>query len=421
MNIWRILEQNRSGQQTGLPSFCTSNGFVIDAALNFAAAHNLPIVMEATCNQVNQFGGYTGMKPQDFTAKISHKAQALGMGADQLILGGDHLGPNPWRHEPIDMAMPKAKEMVKQYVEAGFIKIHLDASMACGNESTPSFEQVAERAAILCKVAEQYAPNPDKLFYIIGTEVPIPGGETQSMDGLQPTHADRLDETISTHQTAFKALGLEAAFERVASIVVQPGVDFSHTEIFDYQPAKAITLTRRILDHQTLSLEAHSTDYQTTNALGQLVKDHFLFLKVGPELTYMFREAIWALAEIEQQMAFDKSSDLVAVMKQTMTANPNDWDAYYNGSEAEIEHLKIFSYSDRIRYYWDRHAVATALDVMLNNLASRQIPAGLVSQYMGISPFENSQQSAEDLIHSRIEKSVARYYKACGLLATDCG
>lgn len=416
MNIGKILKQNREGQQTGLPCFCTSNGFVIDAALNFAAANNLPIVMEATCNQVNQFGGYTGMKPADFSQKMNKKAQALGITADRLILGGDHLGPNPWRHEPIEVAIPKAKEMVKQYVKAGFTKIHLDASMACGGEATPSFELVAERAAILCAVAEQYAPNPDKLFYIIGTEVPIPGGETQSMVGLEPTHPDQLDETILTHKNAFKALGLEAAFERVASIVVQPGVDFSHTEIFDYEPAKAETLTRRILDHQMLSLEAHSTDYQTTNALGQLVKDHFLFLKVGPELTFIFREAIFALAEIEKQMVFAKPSDLVAVIKQAMSANPNDWNAYYKGSDAEIEYLKIFSYSDRIRYYWDRNEVALALTTMLNNLASQQIPSGLISQHMGMSPFENTNQPVEHLIYSRIEKTVVRYYRTCGFI-----
>ena len=48
-------------------------------------------------------------------------------------------------------------------------KIHLDASMACGGEPHPSFEQVAERSAELCAVAEEYAQDPNQLLYIIGT------------------------------------------------------------------------------------------------------------------------------------------------------------------------------------------------------------------------------------------------------------
>ncbi|NBT32578.1 MAG: tagatose-bisphosphate aldolase, partial [Rhodobacteraceae bacterium] len=193
-----LIARNRTGEVIGLPCFCTANEYVLRAVLEHAAKSGAPTVIEATCNQVNQEGGYTGMTPRDFMDWVLSMAQEAGVPSDQLILGGDHLGPNPWRKEPIETAMQKARELVRLYVEAGFTKIHLDASMACGGEPNPSFEQIAERAADLCAVAEKYAPDPSRLIYIVGTEVPIPGGETDEPDALDVTSVERFRATIQT-------------------------------------------------------------------------------------------------------------------------------------------------------------------------------------------------------------------------------
>ena len=125
---------------------------------------------------------------------------------------------------------------MKHYVEAGFTKIHLDASMACGGEPNPSFAQIAERAADLCAVAETHAPDRDKLIYIVGTEVPIPGGETEEPDALDVTSVARFRDTIQTHRDAWTARGLDAAWSRIVSVVTQPGVDFGHTSIYPFVP-----------------------------------------------------------------------------------------------------------------------------------------------------------------------------------------
>ena len=50
------------------------------------------------------------------------------------MLGGDHLGPYVWRAEPADEAMAKARDLVRDYVAAGYTKIHLDASMRLGGD-----------------------------------------------------------------------------------------------------------------------------------------------------------------------------------------------------------------------------------------------------------------------------------------------
>lgn len=414
MRIQDLLAHNRSGQAVGLPSFCTSNMLVIDAALGYAAQHNLPILIEATCNQVNQFGGYTGMQPADFARIVRDKASTLGLPADNLILGGDHLGPNPWRDLPVAEAMEHACLLVQRFVEAGFTKIHLDASMACGGEPTPSFETVAARAAQLCQVAEAHAPDPGALSYIIGTEVPIPGGETEAMDGLQITSPARLDDTISTHKDAFVKVGLQDALDRVVSVVVQPGVDFSHTEVFAYEPDKAAKLIKQIMSHDNVTFEAHSTDYQKTAALAELVKDHHLFLKVGPELTFALREALFLLADIEDSLLGDTASGLKQVTFDAMAENPDDWANYYKGTPQEQEFLKTYSYSDRIRYYWDQPAVAAAIEKMVQNLDGVDLPPVVISQVFGMAPAEQNDETASSLITARVNYVVGRYYSACG-------
>jgi D-tagatose-1,6-bisphosphate aldolase subunit GatZ/KbaZ len=413
MQIDDLRQRNREGTQAGLPSFCTSNRLVIDAALDFAATHNLPVLIEATCNQVNQFGGYTGMQPADFARLVRGMAEAKGT-LDTLILGGDHLGPNPWRHLPAPEAMANACAMVRAYVEAGFTKIHLDASMACGGEPLPDFAEVARRAATLCAVAEAHAPDPTALSYIIGTEVPVPGGETGGMDGLALTTPARLDDTIATHVAAFTAAGLGAALPRVMAVVVQPGVDFSHTEVFPYDPAKAAALSQHLIAQHEVCFEAHSTDYQTTAALTALVRDHNLFLKVGPELTFALREALFLLSELESALIPEDRANLKDVVLGAMDTHPKDWASYYKGTPAEQAFLKSYSYSDRIRYYWDRPEVAAAIDRLMENLNRQPLPPVLISHLFGLPPAEQQNETAASLIRRRVQYVVGRYYRACG-------
>lgn len=409
-----LITRNRAGEPVGLPCFCTANEHVLRAILAYAARSGLPTVIEATCNQVNQDGGYTGMTPKDFMKWLEGMAIEANVPMHQLILGGDHLGPNPWKSEPLERAMEKARELVRLYVEAGFTKIHLDASMACGGEPNPSFAQIAERAADLCVVAEANAPDPDKLIYIIGTEVPIPGGETEEPDALDVTSVDRFRDTIQTHRDAWAARGLDHAWNRIVSVVTQPGVDFGHTSIYPFIPEKAKPLSETILNEQGLTFEAHSTDYQSSSALAELVKNHFVFLKVGPELTFRFREAIWALASIEEQIGIEKQSNIRKTIADEMNSNPGYWKDYYSGTDDALETLKIYSYSDRIRYYWTDSKVAAAVTSLLENLQRGELPETVVSQaFMGIE-FGEMPSTPSELIALHVQRCVDRYFQAAG-------
>ena len=415
MSILRdLILRNRAGEAIGLPCFCTANEHVLLAVLAYAKRTGLPTVIEATCNQVNQYGGYTGMSPADFMEWLSGMAADAGVPMNQLILGGDHLGPNVWKNEPLDVAMEKSRELVKSYVQAGFKKIHIDTSMACGGEPNPTFAQIAERAADLCEVAEKYAPDPSKLFYIIGTEVPTPGGETEEPNTLDVTSVARFHDTIQTHRDAWNTRGLDAAWDRVVSVVTQPGVDFGHTSVYPFLPVKAAPLREAIIDEVGLTYEAHSTDYQSTNALSDLVKNHFFFLKVGPELTFRFREAIWALAQIEEEIINDPKSLIRETFEQQMTKDPGYWVNYYNGSDKELRILRTYSYSDRIRYYWTDPEISKSLNMLIANLEQVNLPESIVSQaFMGLD-FGEVPETPLALIELHIQRCISRYFKATG-------
>lgn len=414
-DIIKNIAENKSGVATGLPCFCTANEFVLRAVLKHARDHKVPAVIEATCNQVNQEGGYTGMQASDFRNWIESLAAEYRVAPENIILGGDHLGPNPWRHLSADMAMQKAEVLVRDYAAAGFRKIHLDASMACGGEPTPSFALVAQRAARLCRIAESHSPHSDELVYIIGTEVPIPGGETDEMEALSVTTVERLNQTLDTHRDAFEHEGLSSVWKKIVSVVTQPGVDFSHTAIHRFEPDKASVLSNAVKNVYNLSFEAHSTDYQPTDALAELVKKHFYFLKVGPELTFRMREAVFALASIENHLVSEKNrSGLIQAIDQAMNSHPEHWTPYYRGNEEQVKQLMHYSYSDRIRYYWTVPSVKTALKKLLINLNGKKIPETLVSQYFAYRGFDALAVPAEQLVSDHIGLCIGRYYSACG-------
>jgi len=415
IDMQTLIENNRSGKGTGLPCFCTANEHVLRSLLELTATSGFPTVIEATCNQVNQEGGYTGMTPDAFMAWVLKSAREIGAPAERLVLGGDHLGPNPWRNEQPTVAMDKARTLVRRYAAAGFRKIHLDASMPCGGEPPLTFTQIAERAADLCSVAEAHAPDPSALVYIVGTEVPIPGGETEEPDALDVTSVARLDDTIETHRQAFAAKGLDEAWSRIVSVVVQPGVDFSHTSVFPFEPAGAAPLRDAIENAPGLSFEAHSTDYQPTAALRSLVENHFFFLKVGPELTFRFREAVYALASIERCTAgIEELSRLPEILEERMVANPEHWKDYYQGEPEQVRMLRRFSYSDRVRYYWNDADVADALQTLLRNLSANDLSDTLTSQYFPNFEFGQIPNNPDEIVQHCVQRSAYRYFAACG-------
>jgi D-tagatose 6-phosphate 4-epimerase len=379
--------RHASGDHVGITSVCSAHPLVIEAALLHGLEEGGPVLIEATCNQVNQEGGYTGMTPANFRRFVEEIAIKVGFGVDRLMLGGDHLGPNPWKHLPADEALTRAEAMIDAYVRAGFTKIHLDTSMGCAGETAALPDQTtAARAARLAKVSEAAAAGStfEGPVYVIGTEVPIPGGAMETLDHLEVTNPDRAIATVDAHRKAFRKLGLDAGFDRAIGVVVQPGVEFGNENVVVYDPERAKGLSAALERLPQFVFEAHSTDYQPPEALAALVEDGFAILKVGPGVTFALREAFYGLDHIATELELVREGKtLRAMMEQLMLCEPQNWGKYYHGSDEELRIQRHFSYSDRIRYYWPHPEAAKAVEALFARLDGRVIPETLVSQYLG--------------------------------------
>ncbi|BBZ30928.1 tagatose-bisphosphate aldolase [Mycolicibacterium madagascariense] len=378
------IARHRLGQPVGVYSVCSAHPTVVQAAIDQAAADGGYVLIEATSNQVDQFGGYTGLRPADFRDLVHRIADERGFPRDRVVLGGDHLGPNRWQGESSNAAMQKAEVLIAAYVEAGYRKIHLDCSMSCADDpDVLPDEIVASRSARLLRVAEDSARRVETApVYVIGTEVPVPGGAHETLGQLVPTPADRARTTIAAHRTAFAELGLESVWPRVIALVVQPGVEFDHQQVIDYDRTATAEL-RRVLDGEGLVFEAHSTDYQRPERLRELVEDHWAILKVGPGLTFAMREALFALAMIENELVETAlRSHLVDVVERRMLAEPGYWEGYYTGDALAQRVARRYSYSDRLRYYWADPEVEAARKTLLDNLDRVGIPLPLISQFL---------------------------------------
>src|SRR6185437_4611570 len=370
----------------GITSVCSAHPLVIEAAFRQAMADGMPALIEATCNQVNQGGGYTGMTPADFRRFVGGIARNCGFDVSQLILGGDHLGPNPWKSLPAEAAMAKAEAMVEAFVAAGFGKIHLDCSMGCAGEPVALADAItAQRAARLAAVAETAARRNGVAppVYIIGTEVPPPGGALEGLDHIKVTEPDAVLQTLEVHRQAFAEADAAEAFDRVIGIVVQPGVEFGNADVAIYKPERAVDLSQTLGRMPRLVFEAHSTDYQPDTALRALVDDGFAILKVGPGLTFALREALYGLDRIAEELSGRSIPDSVeASLEQLMLAQPGHWRSHYDGSPRELRLLRHFSYSDRIRYYWPQAEAVAAVERLAARLDASPIPETLISQYL---------------------------------------
>lgn len=428
-----IVQAQHQGLARGICSICSAHEAVIEAGLRYAGQIGMPVLVESTCNQVNQFGGYTGMTPAGFARTLQGIARRVDLPPGLLVLGGDHLGPNVWQGEPAESAMQKSCHLVRDCVLAGYTKLHLDASMRCADDPPGALAPatVACRTAELAAAAEEaLAQRPagsPSLRYVVGTEVPAPGGIQAGEDELPATPAERVAETIELTRRAFESKGLGAAWERVRGVVVQPGVEYGVQGIVDYRPQHARELSQFIEGFESLVYEAHSTDYQTRQTLRRLVADHFGILKVGPALTFAYREAVFALALIEEEMPAGQgtgaASGVRRALEEAMLAEPHYWESYYTGTPAEQRFARQFSFSDRSRYYWPIPAIRLALERLMANLGEGPLPLPLLSQYLPVQYARiragSLANTPRDLIRDRVMDVVADYAYACGYTARD--
>ena len=394
--IREMVTKRRLGIHSGIPSFCTASKIVIEAILEQAKRFDDYALIEATSNQVNQFGGYTNMTSFDFADYVYRIADKIDFPREKVLLGGDHLGPLPWADCPAAEAMENAKVLVSQAVLAGCLKIHLDTSMLLGDDSREvrlSDEIIAERGAVLyqaCEEAfqERLKKYPDSLHpvFVIGSEVPIPGGNQEDEDHVQVTDPDDFEGTLLAYKKKFNELGLDSAWEHIIAVVVQPGVEFGNDDIHVYNRVDSDKLCKRLRNYPDIVFEGHSTDYQPPTKLKEMVEDGIAILKVGPALTFALREGLFALSMMEKELIKDasKRANFIELLEKIMVEEPKNWEKYYHGDELQKELARKYSFSDRSRYYMARPEIEAAINKLFENIDSFDIPLGMIRQYMPV-------------------------------------
>jgi D-tagatose-bisphosphate aldolase class II non-catalytic subunit len=411
-DLRQIIARNRAGEAIAIPSVCTAHPDALEASLTLAEDLDQPIVVEATSNQVNQDGGYTGLKPEIFISFVKSIATKSHVTHERILFGGDHLGPQAWRKLPADEAMTKAHRMVADYAAAGFTKIHLDCSEGCAGEPPQLPDEItATRSAALAVTVLKFAPDPAKLLFVIGTEVPPPGGaRTDDHGDIPPTTPESAKATLAAHREAFSASRIP--LDQIGGLVVQPGVEFSPMEVHHLPLTRDPHLLDALTDWPHLCLEAHSTDYQHPDAYPRLAQLGFAFQKVGPALTFAWREALYALDTIRAQNGWASGPSLPDTMEEVMLANPAYWQAHIHGPDPRLQ--RHFGLADRIRYYWPDPKAQSAVQTLMTNLTGKRLPDPLLLAHFTADEIATARKSRHSLPRAlalvRVQTALRPYF-----------
>ena len=150
-----IPEAYHRGEHLGITSVCSAHPVVIEAALQLAKRHGQACPDRGDLQPGQPRRRLYRHDAHCVPAICRRHRDKVGLDNCKIVLGGDHLGPNPWKDLPADQAMAKAEAMIAAYVQAGFTKLHLDTSMGCRGERVALADaETAERAARLAEIAE---------------------------------------------------------------------------------------------------------------------------------------------------------------------------------------------------------------------------------------------------------------------------
>ncbi len=401
MKIDKIIKKK------ALPSFCTSNIEVIKSILFFCHNKKLPCLIECTSNQVNQHGGYTNKTPKKFIKEIFNLSKKIKFNSKKLFLGGDHLGPLPWKKKNKTIAIKNSISLINDYLKQNFCKIHVDTSIKCRDDKYIDSDIIFERTSDILNNPSIKKKIKDK-FLIVGTEVPLSGSGDDKK--IVKTNKKQIETEVFKFKQILDKLSLK---NKSFGLVIEPGMKYMHFSITkpnfsDFSNKKNISKKNKFV------YEAHSTDYQPEKILKQLVKNNFKFLKVGPELTYNYSKSLFFMENVEKKNKL-KSSKIKKVIFSSMLKNPKYWKSYY---ETKNPKLLLNSKLDRMRYYFDTKPVINSIKNLkknINLLHEKNIVYLMnTSEKKEFLNFKKDKLSNFDVIKLIfISKTLKRYFGAC--------
>ena len=391
-----------------LPSFCTSNIEVIKSILFFCHIKKLPCLIECTSNQVNQHGGYTNKTPKMFIKEILSISKKIKFNSKKLFLGGDHLGPLPWKKKSKTVAIKNSISLINDYLDQKFCKIHIDTSIKCKNDKYINSDIIFERTNEILNNDNIKKKIKDK-FIVVGTEVPLAGSGDN--ENIIKTSKKQIETEVLKFKKILKKQNLK---NNIFGLVIEPGMKYTHSSVIKPNFTN-FTNKKNISKKNNFVYEAHSTDYQSKKTLKQLVKNNFKFLKVGPELTYSYSRSLFFMENIEKNNFKLKNSNIKKIIFSAMLKNRKYWEGYY---EKKTTELFLNSKLDRMRYYFDTKPVVNSIKTLkknINLLDSKKILCFMsLTEKKEFLNFKNKKLSNFDIIKLIfISRTLKRYFSAC--------
>ncbi len=183
------IHSHRSGLPVGVFAVCSSHSDVLRAAMRLLQPSREALLIEATCNQVNQEGGYTGMTPKIFSEKMAVAAKNTGFGT--WGLHADHISIK--KGDAAEVA--STKELIDAQIAAGYTSFAIDASHLFNFNGKNVREELEDNIRITTEIAQHIRAKMGKKEF--GLEVEVGEIGRKDTEGLVLTRPEEAVEYIS--------------------------------------------------------------------------------------------------------------------------------------------------------------------------------------------------------------------------------
>jgi D-tagatose-1,6-bisphosphate aldolase subunit GatZ/KbaZ len=369
--VHRIIALRARGTRITLLAVCPNSDAVLEAAIEVAAANNMPMLFAATMNQVDRDGGYTGWTPQGLVIRMQELATKHQC-YSPLYPCLDHGGP--WLKDVHTLAglsfeetMDEVKGTLTACLEAGYGLLHIDPTVdrTLPSGHPPEIDVVVERTVELIAHAESQRERLDlpPVSYEVGTEE-VHGGLVDF---------DSFDRFLTGLQASLQAVGLAHAWP--CFVVGKVGTDL-HTTTFDPESARRLydrvaPLGSLIKGHYTDWVE-NPADYPATGMGGA---------NVGPEFTATELAALHELCARENRSVKNRPglsrSGFREVLK-TAVVESNRWQKWLTPDEIghDFDELALsrqgWLVATGARYVWTDPRVLAAREQLYDDVRSRR-------------------------------------------------
>jgi D-tagatose-1,6-bisphosphate aldolase subunit GatZ/KbaZ len=397
-----IAHRNCQGERIGIISLDALHPIVVEAYLLSALEDGFPAVIEVGAHSFSD----NRTTPSAFTNNINQIAEKVEFPLDQLIFSAYDLNLLVQMDTADQNEQKKISHIISEIIEGGFGIFGLNASGANFGELIRTIEK---------SVSENLGAH--KPLYVID----LPGAQADPGRGSFSDPAE--NDAKIPHLIEEMLVDCEPNIkERILAVRMSLGRGHDGETVFPFSKHVFSDIHARLKAVFPNLLGAGHIDHQPQSILSELVKAHFGYMRVGSELTYTMREAIFSLAMMENESMQGKPgvylSNLMVELDKAMQFSPDRWSAYYPGNGFEQLLARKYSLYDRSRFFWDDEEVQEAWARLVQNFKSYPVPVTVLRQFM---PDQYAhlvsgeiQNTPETLVLDKLQDILRRYSTACG-------